>query len=89
MMIQAIEKALDTAVNIGFISSGVWEGQTILGLTAGTPLPTGYAVLTQNYNAWAAANPALVTLRQLPPFYVALIEAGAVHFVTVELLVQV
>jgi hypothetical protein len=94
LLIQAVEAALAQSASTGFIASGIWEGQTIsLGgnnsLTPGTSLPNGYLVLSPSYSVWGKANPALLALRQAPPIYVALIEAGAVHFVTVEVLVQI
>jgi hypothetical protein len=94
MLIQAVETALDTAVNVGFIAPGTWQGQTISvgpnsSVTPGQSLPAGYIVLSPSYAIWGKNNPGLVAARQAPPIYVALIEAGAVHFVTVEVLVQV
>jgi len=89
MLVQAVEDACNQAGLTGFIAGGVWEGQTILGLKPGTSLPSGYMVLTPSYATWGPANPALIAARQAPPIYVAIIEAGAVHFVTIEVLVQV
>lgn len=89
MLVQAVERACDQAGLTGFIAGGIWEGQNILGLKPGTSLPTGYVVLTPSYSTWGPANPALIAARQAPPIYVAIIEAGAVHFVTIEVLVQV
>jgi hypothetical protein len=89
ILIQAVQGALATSYNTGFIAQGTWNGQTILSLTPGTTLPNGYMVLSPSYKTWGAQNPGLVATRQAPPIYVALIEAGAVHFVTVEVLVQI
>lgn len=86
LLIQAVESALDQSVLIGFIAAGVWEGQTILKLTPGTALPLGYMVQSPKYNTLSQAE---IQARQCPPIYVALIEAGAVHFVTISVLVQV
>ncbi len=94
LLVQAVEAALNQSVTTGFIASGVWEGQTInLGgnqsLTPGQALPSGYLVLTPSYATWGPSNQALIDARQAPPIYVALIEAGAVHFVTIQVLVQI
>jgi hypothetical protein len=86
LLIQAVESALDTAVNVGFIAPGIWQGQTILNLTKGQSLPAGYLVQSPKYSTISQAQ---MAARQAPPIYVALIEAGAVHFVTIQVLVQV
>jgi hypothetical protein len=86
LLIQAVESALDTAVNVGFIAAGIWRGQTILGISNGTSLPSGYSVQSPKYSTLTQAQ---VQSRIAPPIYVALIEAGAVHFVTIQVLVQV
>ena len=86
ILIQAVEAACDQMVNIGYIGAGIWEGQTILNLTPGTALPNGYMVQSPRYSTMSKAD---IAARKSPPIYVALIEAGAVHFVTIEVLVQV
>ena len=86
LLIQAVEQACAQAALTGFISQGVWEGQTILKLTPGKALPLGYLVQSPDYSTVSQAD---IVARKAPPIYVALIEAGAVHFVTVAVLVQV
>lgn len=90
LIVQAVEAALNQAVNVGFVaSSGVWQGQPInvgSGLTTGQSLPQGFLVLTPKYSQVSQAS---IAARQAPPIYVALIEAGAVHFVTIAVMVQV
>lgn len=86
LLIQAVEQALNQSALTGFIASGIWEGQTILSLTPGTSLPSGYAVMSPLYKT---LSPSQIASRVAPPIYVALIEAGAVHFVTIEVLVQI
>jgi len=89
ILVQAVEDALAQSANTGFIAGGIWEGQTIdVGsskLVAGTALPLGYLVLTPKYSSMSQSD---IQARKAPPIYVALIEAGAVHFVTIEVLVQ-
>ena len=89
VLVQTVEDALAQSANTGFIAGGIWEGQTIdVGsskLVAGTALPLGYMVLTPKYSSMSQAD---IQARKAPPIYVALIEAGAVHFVTIEVLVQ-
>lgn len=86
LLIQAVENACAQALTVGFLGSGVWRGQTILGLTPGTALPLGYVVQSPKY---ATLTLAQIAARQAPPIYVAIIESGAVHFVTIQVLVQV
>lgn len=93
-LIQAVESALATSATTGFIAPGIWEGQTIsLGtnntLTAGQSLPAGYIVLSQSYASYRTSNPGGIAARIAPPIYVALIEAGAVHFTTIQVLAQI
>lgn len=90
LLVQAVEAALNQAVSVGFVaSSGVWQGQTInvgTGLVPGQSLPSGYLVLTPKYSQVTQAS---IAARQAPPIYIALIEAGAVHFVTIAVMVQI
>jgi Protein of unknown function (DUF3383) len=86
LLIQAVESALAVSANTGFIAPGTWEGQTVLAVSAGTPLPTGYAAQSPLYSTLDQAQ---IQARQAPPIYVTLIEAGAVHFVTIQVLVQI
>jgi len=90
-LIQAVEAALAQSALTGFIAGGVWEGQNIpiptvsTGLTKGTTLPNGYWVASPKV---ASLSQAQIQARQAAPIYVALIEAGAVHFVTISVQVQ-
>jgi hypothetical protein len=90
ILVQAVEAALNQAVTVGFIASGgVWRGQAInigKGLSVGQSLPQGYIVLTPLYSQVSQAS---IAARQAPTIYVAMIEAGAVHFVTIAVMVQV
>lgn len=90
LLIQAVESALAISANTGFISPGIWNGQNIINqVTPGQSLPTGYAVVSPSYQSYRTTNPGNIALRIAPPIYIALIESGAVHFVTVEVLVQI
>jgi hypothetical protein len=87
LLIQAVESALAISANTGFLAPGIWNGQNIIGkIVPGQTLPTGYAVVSPSYRTMSAAD---IQARKAPPIYVALIEAGAVHFVTVAVFVQV
>ncbi|HLH04949.1 MAG TPA: DUF3383 family protein [Bryobacteraceae bacterium] len=84
-LIAAVHQACDNAVSRGFIAPGVWEGQTILNLSAGTALPKGYLVQSDTFANQSAGDRAA---RKAMPIYVALIEAGAMHSITVGVYVQ-
>ena len=87
MLIQAVERAANQAANTGFIAPGTWRGQNIIGqVTTGQTFPTGYTAVSPLYKT---LSPAQIAARVAPPIYLAIIQAGAVHFVTVEVLVQV
>ena len=86
LLIQAVESACSQSALTGFIAPGTWEGQTILGLSKGDALPSGYLVQSPKYSTLTQAQ---IASRTAPPIYVAIIEAGAVHFVTIAVLVQV
>lgn len=89
LLIQAVESAMDISANTGFIAPGTWNGQTILSLTPNTALPTGYKVQSPKYSNYRKTNPGNITARIAPPIYGALIEAGAVHFTTIAVSVQI
>jgi len=84
-LMHAVNLALDNSVSIGYIAPGVWNGVPILKLLPGTPLPSGYLTQALPYSQQSPGNRAA---RQAMPIYAALIEAGAVHFVTINVLVQ-
>jgi len=92
-LIQSVESALNKSLSVGFIGPGIWQGQSIdlgnVSLNPGQSLPNGYWVGSMSYAMWSALNPGALALRQSPPIYVAIIEAGAVHFVTIQVLAQI
>jgi hypothetical protein len=82
---QAVEAAVAQSASTGFIGPGIWNGTQVLKLTPGTALPLGYMVQSDRY---ANQNAADRQLRKAMPIYVTVILAGAVHFVTIAVLVQ-
>jgi len=90
LLIQAVESACAQAALTGYLGAGIWEGQTVLKLTAGQALPSGYLVQSPSYGSYSpSARAALINSRVAPPIYVTIIEAGAVHFVTIAVSVQI
>jgi hypothetical protein len=71
------------SVNRGFLSSGVWQGQTILNLQSGMSIP-GYLNQSPSY-ASLGAKPAN---RQAAPIYCAVILSEAVQSVLIAIYVQ-
>lgn len=81
----ACNEACNEAVNVGFLTPGVWQGGTVLGVQNGDTFETGYMVQVEsvlNQSAEARAS------RICPPIYVCAILAGAIHSVTIKLDVE-
>jgi len=81
----AINKQCDTAVTTGFIAPGRWNGATVLNLKAGGTLPKGYLSQCEAISNQSEADR---QARKTPPIYVAIKEAGAIHFVLITLYVN-
>lgn len=79
-IIRVINEACETAVNIGFLAPGEWNGYDILNLKNGDTLPKGYLVQAE---AIADQSTADRQLRKSPNIYVAVKEAGAMHSVII------
>lgn len=84
-LIQAVNQAADQAAQVGFIAGGTWRGVQIINLKPGDTLPKGYLAQAYPYSTQSQANR---EARQAMPIYLAIIEAGAVHFVTIGVYVQ-
>jgi hypothetical protein len=84
-LIHAVNQALDASVTTGFISPGIWNGVVVLNLVPGTALPKGYYTQSQPYSVQLAADR---DARNAMPIYACIIEAGAVHFITIGVYVQ-
>lgn len=84
-LIAAVNAACERAVTRGFIAPGVWNGQTVLGLTAGTSLPKGYLVQSESFSKQSAGDR---QARKAMPIYVTFVEAGAMHSVTIGVYLQ-
>ena len=86
LLINAVQQACVTLQTIGFIAqSGTWNGVNILNLSTGQALPKGFLVQAPPFSQQAPSDTAA---RKMQPIYVALIEAGAGHFLTVGVNVQ-
>jgi hypothetical protein len=86
-LIGQVDNACQSMVDIGYLAPGVWNGPAILnGLVPGQTLPLGYLNQAQPYSA---QNPGDRAARKAMPIYCAIIEAGAVHSVQVNVNVQI
>lgn len=84
-LLTTVSGACDRSVARGFLSPGIWQGQTVLGLIPGTPLPRGYICQSPAQSTQSTADR---QARKALPIYVALTEAGAMHSITVGCYVQ-
>jgi hypothetical protein len=84
-LIAAVSGAFDRAVTRGYIAPGTWNGQTVLNVSAGTPLPKGYLCQAQSFTAQSAGDRAA---RKAMPIYATFIEAGSMHSITIGVYVE-
>lgn len=88
LLLHAVNQACDTSVSIGFIAPGTWDGPSLpppLKLANGQALPKGYLAQSAPYSTQPSADR---QARKAMPIFVNLIEAGAAHFLTVQVNVQ-
>lgn len=90
-LIQQVEAACSQMVFVGYLGPGNWIGASIQDLAgnvliaAGQPLPRGYGVVASPYRQQTLGNRAA---RQAMPISAAVLEAGAVHSVVVQVSTQ-
>jgi hypothetical protein len=84
-LIQAVNQAAALSASIGYIAPGTWEGITILNLSEGDALPTGYFAQAPPY---ATQSQAARAAFQAMPIYLAIIEAGAVESIVIGVAIQ-
>lgn len=85
LILNACNAACDRSATRGFLAGGVWNGPTILGLTAGTALPTGYLVQSDSYAKQSSGDR---RLRKSMPVYISVILAGSQQSFTIGINVQ-
>ena len=77
-----IGQACEQARKIGFIGEGLkWRRASILDLSKGDVLPTGYLIQWEDVNEQADADR---DARKSQPFYVCITLAGAIHSVVIQ-----
>lgn len=78
----ALNGVLKDYQRIGYLETGVWHGDTILGLKYGDTVNNGYLVQSEPI---AEQNQADRENRIAPPIYIALKLAGAIHSAVVQI----
>lgn len=78
---RALEDVCQEYNKIGFLASGVWNGNDVLELTAGDTLPNGYLIQSEPIDKQSQSDR---DNRIAPPIYIALKLAGAIHSVVVQ-----
>lgn len=73
------------AATRGFLATGVWDGQTVLNVSAGTPLPLGYLAQSPSF---LTQSPADKKARKGMPIFLTVILAGAQQSFTIGINVQ-
>lgn len=84
-LIHAVNQACERARVRGFIAAGVWQGQQLLNLNPGDPVPNGYLCQAQSFATQSASDR---QARKAMPIYVAITEAGAIHSILIGVYVQ-
>lgn len=76
MLVNALTTPLENAVNIGFVTPGIWNSEPILTVKTGDMLSTGYKILFDSVSSQSQADR---DARKAPPVYVLAKLAGAFH----------
>lgn len=85
MLIAQVDAACAERAAIGYLAGGVWDGAPILNLSTGQSLPLGYFNQAPPYSTQSSGDRAA---RKAMPISCAIIEAGAVDNVIVNVFTQ-
>jgi Protein of unknown function (DUF3383) len=86
IVLNAVNGACARSATRGFLAGGVWQGITILNLTAGQALPLGYQAQSPSFTTQTSGARAI---RKGMPVYVAIILAGSQQSFTIGINVQI
>ena len=86
MIHNTLVQACQLAVQRGYLGSGYYTGIPFLNLNTNDPMLSGYIIQSLPLSEQSATDR---VLRKATPFYITIKEAGAVHSVTIEVLVNV
>ena len=81
-----ISQACAAAVARGFLAPGVWTGNTVGSLTAGTALPKGFLIQSQSFTTQAAGDQ---QARKGMPITVSVVTANGIQSISIGITVQV
>ena len=84
-LLHAVNEACEAARNRGFLAGGVWNGQPMLNLNTGDPIPLGYLAQAESFRKQSSADRAA---RKAMPIYLALVLAGSMHSISIAVYVQ-
>jgi hypothetical protein len=85
-LVSVLSQVCDNFKSIGFIApSGVWNGQTVGPVTAGTALPKGYYIYAPSVSTLTGSQR---SARQFPPISILLQESQSAHSLSVTIYVQ-
>lgn len=84
MIINTIAAACEQLAEIGFISGGIWRGETVQDLKNGDAMQSGYYIQAGSIAAQPAADRAA---RKTPTIYVALLSSGAIEHVVIRVFI--
>lgn len=84
-IISYITTACERLNSIGWIGDGIWLGETVLDLTAGMAVPSGYMIQSESLSSQSATDR---QNRVTPPIYVSLKGTGAFEHVTIRVYID-
>lgn len=85
MITTFVSNACERLFNIGLIASGIWRGDTILGLNTGDAIENGYSIQSGSVSDMTASER---LSRTSPPIYVCLLASSAIEHVVIRVFVN-
>jgi hypothetical protein len=86
MIYNALMSACESAVTRGHLGAGTYTGASFMNLNYGDAMPNGYVIQSEKLSDQTAADRAL---RKSVSFYITVKEAGAVHSMNIECIINV
>lgn len=80
-----ISAVCNRLLNVGFIGSGIWKGNSIGNLNSGDAIENGFYVYSESIASQTAEERAS---RVSPPIYVALLSSGAIEHVVIAVTIE-
>ena len=86
MIHNALNQACQLALSRGYLGAGTYTGIPFLNLNTGDPMNNGFVIQSLPLSQQSSADRAA---RKATPFYITIKEAGAVHSMTIEVIVNI